>query len=87
MRVREEDARSSLLVDTTSDEVANARGTLETKRKAAVAAERSTTLARDTLELAVHVAALMAFAVLLVWAASAVARLESFAAVGRCSAS
>lgn len=48
---RESEARLDLLVDTVSDEVANARGTLETKRKAVVAAERAAGLARDTLGL------------------------------------
>jgi len=49
--VRESEARLDLLVDSVSDEVANARGTLETKRKGVVAAERSAALARDTLAL------------------------------------
>ena len=50
-RGREEDVRLNLLVDTIADEVADARGTLETKRKGVLAAERGTALARDTLGL------------------------------------
>jgi len=48
---RESQARLELLFDSVSDEVANARGTLETERKAVVAAERTAALGRDTLAL------------------------------------
>jgi len=48
---REAEARLDLLADTVSDEVANARGTLETSRKAVGAAERAEELARETLRL------------------------------------
>jgi outer membrane protein TolC len=50
-RGREDDARLDLLTDSIGDEVANAHGTLQTKRKAVLAAERATALARDTLGL------------------------------------
>ena len=48
---RESEARLDLLFDSVSDEVANARGTLETQRKAVLAAERTAALGRDTLAL------------------------------------
>ncbi|HMG21840.1 MAG TPA: TolC family protein, partial [Kofleriaceae bacterium] len=48
---REAEARLELLADTVSDEVANARGSLDTKRKAVAAAQRSVELARETLRL------------------------------------
>ena len=48
---REAEARLELLADTVSDEVANARGALETKRKGVGAAQRSVELARETLRL------------------------------------
>lgn len=48
---REAEARLDLLADTVSDEVANARGTLETSRKAVGAAQRAVELARETLRL------------------------------------
>jgi len=48
---REAEARLDLLADTVSDEVANARGTLETKRKGVTAAQRAVELARETLRL------------------------------------
>jgi outer membrane protein TolC len=48
---REAEARLDLLADTVSDEVANARGSLETKRKGVTAAERAVELARETLRL------------------------------------
>lgn len=48
---REAEARLELLADTVSDEVANARGTLETKRKGVGAAQRAVELARETLRL------------------------------------
>lgn len=43
--------RLEVLNDTVSDEVANAHGSLETKRKGVAAAERSVELARETLRL------------------------------------
>jgi outer membrane protein, multidrug efflux system len=48
---REAEARLELLGDTVSDEVANAHGTLETKRKAVGSAQRAVELARETLRL------------------------------------
>lgn len=48
---REAEARLELLGDAVSDEVANARGSLETKRKGVAAAERAVGLARETLRL------------------------------------
>jgi outer membrane protein TolC len=48
---REAEARLDLLADTVSDEVANARGTLETSRKGVGAAQRAVDLARETLRL------------------------------------
>jgi outer membrane protein len=48
---REAEARLDLLADTVSDEVANARGTLETSRKGVSAAQRAVELARETLRL------------------------------------
>jgi len=48
---REAEARLELLADTVSDEVANARGTLETSRKGVGAAQRAVELARETLRL------------------------------------
>ena len=48
---REAEARLELIGDSVSDEVANARGTLETKRKALDAAHRAANLARETLRL------------------------------------
>jgi outer membrane protein TolC len=48
---REAEARLELLADTVSDEVANARGSLETKRKGVGAAQRAVELARETLRL------------------------------------
>ncbi len=48
---REAEARLDLLADTVSDEVSNARGTLETSRKAVGAAQRAVALARETLRL------------------------------------
>lgn len=48
---REAEARLDLLADTVSDEVANARGTLETSRKGVGAAQRAVELARETLRL------------------------------------
>src|SRR5262249_10147633 len=48
---REAEARLELLGDSVSDEVANARGSLETKRKGVGAAQRSVELARETLRL------------------------------------
>jgi outer membrane protein TolC len=48
---REAEARLELLADTVTDEVANARGSLETKRKGVGAAQRSVELARETLRL------------------------------------
>ena len=48
---REAEARLELLSDTVSDEVANAHGSLETKRKSVAAAQRSVELARETLRL------------------------------------
>jgi outer membrane protein TolC len=48
---RAAEARLELLADRVSDEVANARGSLETKRKGVAAAERSVALARETLRL------------------------------------
>jgi outer membrane protein TolC len=48
---REAEARLELLADTVSDEVANAHGSLETKRKAVGAAQRAVELARETLRL------------------------------------
>lgn len=48
---RAAEARLELLADTVSDEVANARGSLETKRKGVAAAQRSVELARETLRL------------------------------------
>jgi outer membrane protein, multidrug efflux system len=48
---REAEARLELLADSVSDEVANARGSLETKRKGVGAAQRSVELARETLRL------------------------------------
>ena len=48
---REAEARLELLADTVSDEVANARGSLETKRKSVNAAQRAVELARETLRL------------------------------------
>lgn len=48
---READARLELLGDSVSDEVANARGSLTTKRKGVGSAERAVGLARETLRL------------------------------------
>jgi outer membrane protein TolC len=48
---REAEARLELLADTVSDEVANARGSVETKSKGVSAAQRSVELARETLRL------------------------------------
>ena len=48
---RQAEARLELLGDTVSDEVANARGTLDTKRKGVTAAQRAVELARETLRL------------------------------------
>jgi outer membrane protein TolC len=48
---RQAEARLDQLADTVSDEVANARGTLETKRKGVEAAQRAVALARETLRL------------------------------------
>jgi outer membrane protein TolC len=48
---REAEARLELLADTVSDEVADAHGSLETKRKAVGAAQRAVELARETLRL------------------------------------
>jgi OMF family outer membrane factor len=48
---REAQARLELLGDSVSDEVANARGTLDTKRKGVGSAERAVELARETLRL------------------------------------
>lgn len=48
---REAEARLELLGDTVSDEVANAHGTLETKRKGVGSAQRAVELARETLRL------------------------------------
>lgn len=48
---REAEARLELLTDTVSDEVANARGSVDTKRKGVGAAQRSVQLARETLRL------------------------------------
>ncbi|HEX7836628.1 MAG TPA: TolC family protein, partial [Kofleriaceae bacterium] len=48
---RAAEARLELLADRVSDEVANARGSLETKRKGVAAAERAVALARETLRL------------------------------------
>jgi outer membrane protein TolC len=48
---REAEARLELLADTVSDEVANARGSLDTKRKGVGAAQRAVDLARETLRL------------------------------------
>lgn len=45
------EARLELLGDTVSDEVANAHGSLDTKRKGVSAAQRSVELARETLRL------------------------------------
>ncbi len=47
----EGEAKLELLGDSVADEVANARGTLETKRKALVSAQRAGELARETLRL------------------------------------
>lgn len=48
---RAAEARLELLADRVSDEVANASGSLETKRKGVAAAERAVALARETLRL------------------------------------
>ena len=48
---REAEARLELIGDSVSDEVANARGTLETKRKGVGSADRAVALARETLRL------------------------------------
>lgn len=48
---REAEARLELLADTVFDEVANARGSFDTKRKGVASAERSVALARETLRL------------------------------------
>jgi outer membrane protein TolC len=48
---RESEARLELLGDTVSDEVANAHGTLATKRKGVGSAQRAVELARETLRL------------------------------------
>ena len=48
---RAAEARLDLLADTVSDEVADARGTLETSRKGVGAAQRAVELARETLRL------------------------------------
>jgi outer membrane protein TolC len=48
---REAEARLELLGDSVADEVANARGSVETKRKGVGAAQRSVDLARETLRL------------------------------------
>ena len=48
---REAEARLELLADSVSDEVANARGSVETKRKGVGAAQRAVELARETLRL------------------------------------
>ncbi len=47
----EGEAKLDLLADSVADEVANARGTLETKRKALESAQRAGVLARETLRL------------------------------------
>lgn len=48
---RQAESRLELLADTVSDEVANARGSLSTKRKGVAAAVRAVELARETLRL------------------------------------
>ncbi len=48
---RDAEARLELLGDTVSDEVANSRGSLETKRKGVAASLRAVELARETLRL------------------------------------
>jgi len=48
---REAETRLELLGDTLSDEVANAHGTLATKRKGVASAQRAVELARETLRL------------------------------------
>ncbi|HEX2686936.1 MAG TPA: TolC family protein [Kofleriaceae bacterium] len=48
---REAEARLELLGDSVSDEVANAHGSLETKRQGVASAQRSVELARETLRL------------------------------------
>jgi outer membrane protein TolC len=48
---REAEVRLELLGDTVSDEVANAHGSLDTKRRGVAAAQRSVELARETLRL------------------------------------
>jgi len=48
---REAEARLELLGDSVSDEVANAHGSLETKRKGVGSAQRAVELARETLRL------------------------------------
>ena len=48
---REGEAKLELLGDSIADDVANARGTLETKRKSLVTATRASELARETLRL------------------------------------
>jgi outer membrane protein len=48
---REAEARLELLGDSVSDEVANAHGSLETKRKGVSSAQRAVELARETLRL------------------------------------
>ena len=48
---RQAEARLELLGDTVTDEVANARGSLSTKRKGVAAAVRAVELARETLRL------------------------------------
>lgn len=48
---REAEARLELLDDSVADEVANAHGSVDTKRKGVAAAQRSVELARETLRL------------------------------------
>ena len=48
---REAEARLELIDDSVSDEVANAHGSLETKRKGVGSAQRAVELARETLRL------------------------------------
>lgn len=48
---RQAEARLELLGDTVRDDIANSRGTLETKRKGVAAAQRAVELGRETLRL------------------------------------
>jgi outer membrane protein len=50
-QAREAEARAEVLRDSIRDELANSRGQLDTKRHAQEAADRSVTLARETLDL------------------------------------